>query len=738
MRGGGGGGSLSGGGPGRGGRGPGGGSAGDGDELLGRVYDRRLVGRLLAYVRPHRRLVLLAMLFMSIATAVDLVTPWILKDGIDRYLARLYLVWEGEPQTADALLPAPPQAGSEALLPAGPGVLLVRTAGRGAVTAETRRRLEESGTLQTGTCYLFPADAYRPGTGSVRGDYWLVPEDQLSRVPPATLVRIRGADIDGIRRLALYLGGLILLGLLVGYGHVYTLSVAGQRAMYDLRVGLFRHLGTLALRFYDQNPQGRLVTRVTNDIEALNEMFAAVLVNLAKDILLLTGTVALLFAMNARLALVALAVLPVIVVLSLVFRRHVRGVYRDARRLLAALNAGLAEDLGGVKVVQAFGREQARRSLYRDTNDGYLGANLRQLVIFGIFRPAVELMAAVGVALVLVQGGVGVLAGTVTLGALVAFIAYVRGMFQPVADMSEKYNIMQSAMAAAERIFGIMDTEPEVKDATGGEAGGAAGRATPGRDGRGEVRIDPPAARLRGHVEFRHVSFAYTPETPVLRDISFTVEPGRSAALVGPTGAGKTSILSLLCRFYDVQEGAVLIDGIDVRHWPAPDLRRSVAIVLQDAFIFSRSIRENITLGTPMPDPEVWQAVEMVQASDFIARLPEGLDTVMAERGATLSTGQRQLICLARALAHHPSILILDEATSSVDPETERRIQQATVTLMRGRTSIVVAHRLSTIQSADEILVFDGGRILERGTHRQLLDRRGIYHNLHLLQYRSG
>ena len=719
MRGGTGGSLGAGGGRGGGGRGPGGGSRADDDEQLGRVYDGRLVRRLLRYVRPHRRLVLLAMLFMSIATAVDLITPWMIKTGIDSYLARLYLVWEGDPASITDVA-----SGADALLLAEPGVLLVRTAGRGAVSTETRRRLEGAGTLHPAPCYLFPAADRRDQIGSVRGAYWLVPEGDLARVPPATLVRIRGADIDGVRRLALALGGLILLGLLVGYGHVYTLSVAGQRAMFDLRVDLFRHLGTLSLRYYDRNPQGRLVTRVTNDIEALNEMFAAVLVNLVKDILLLAGTIALLFAMNVRLAAIALTVIPVILAVSLLFRRHVRGVYREVRRLIAALNAGLAEDIGGVKVVQAFGRERARRALYRETNDAYLGSNLRQLVIFGIFRPAVEILASVGVALVLVYGGLGVLSGALTLGALVAFITYVRGMFQPVADMSEKYNIMQSAMASAERIFGILDTEPEVRDAT----------VEPPAEASPETAVRP----VRGRVEFRGVSFAYTPETPVLREVSFVVEPGRSAALVGPTGAGKTSILSLLCRFYDVNDGAVLIDGVDVRQWPARDLRRNIAIVLQDAFVFSRSIRENITLGTPMAEAEVRRAAEMVQALDFIERLPDGLDTVMAERGATLSTGQRQLICFARALAHDPRILILDEATSSVDPETERKIQQATVTLMHGRTSIVVAHRLSTIQRADEILVFDGGRILERGSHRELLDRRGIYHNLHLLQYRTG
>lgn len=721
-----------------------GGSPFESDEQLGKVYDARLVRRLLRYIAPHRRLVFLAMGFMLISTAVDLLTPYLLKTGIDRYLARLFLVYEGDPALCDSLRATVPPG--QRFLDGGPGVLLIHPSGRGGVDGALRRRLEGRGLLRPEGHYLFPATERLGEVGQVRGDYWLVPEGRLDAVPPAVLVRVRGADLQGVTRLALLLGALLVVGLLVGYGHVLSLSIAGQRAMYDLRTSLFRHLQSLSLSYFDRNPQGRLVTRVTNDIEALNEMFTAVLVNLVKDVLLLSGTIGILLWMNSRLALTALLVIPAIAGISVFFRSRVRGAYRNVRRLLAALNAGLAEDVSGVKVIQAFGREAARRALYRETNDAYFRANIRQLVIFGVFRPAVELCASVGVALVLVYGGFGVLGGTLTLGALVAFLTYVRGMFQPVADMSEKYNIMQGAMAASERIFTILDTQPSVVE--GAEIRSAATVDSPsGLDSsaalptRAATRTPPLAPEppvMPGRVEFRAVSFAYTPGSPVLREVSFTVEPGRSVALVGPTGAGKTSILSLLCRFYDPEAGEILLDGVDLRALPFAALRRHVAIVLQDAFIFSRSVRENITLGAPMSDAEVHRAAEMVQALDLIERLPQGFDTVMAERGATLSTGQKQLICFARALAHDPRVLILDEATSNVDPDTERRIQHAIDTLMRGRTSIVVAHRLSTIQKSDEILVLDGGRILERGDHRALLARRGIYHNLHLLQYRPA
>jgi len=684
------------------------------DEALGKAYDARLVRRLLVAIRPHRKLVWIAMLLMLVSTACDLLLPYLMKIGIDRYLARLYLVYEASPAVCDSLIAADPTG--RHFLRAEPGTLLIRKTERTGLEAAARRRLEARGTLHAETCYLFPGADRKGDLGSVRGSYWLVPEEKLGQVPPATLTRVRGMDIHGVKRLALITGALILLGLVVSYGHVITLQIAGQRGMYDLRAALFRHIETLSLRFFDQNPMGRLVTRVTNDIEALNDMFSAVLVNLVKDVLLLAGTIVILLFMNVRLALTALTVIPLILLVSILFRSRVREAYREVRRLLAALNATLAEDVSGIKVVQAFRREGARRALYKEINDDYFRANINQLVIFGIFRPAVELLASVGVALVLIYGGTGILRGTLTLGALVAFLSYVRGMFQPVADMSEKYNIMQSAMAAAERIYGIMDTPPVIVEAP--------------------AAIRPEASR--GRVEFRRVSFAYDPATPVLRNVSFTVEPGRSVAIVGPTGAGKTSILSLLCRFYDPDAGAVLLDDVDLRELPFATLRESIAIVQQEAFIFSRPVRENVTLGAPLTEGRVRRAAEMVQALDFVERLPGGFDAVMAERGSTLSTGQKQLLCFARALAHDPKVLILDEATSNVDPDTERRIQQAIETLMRGRTSIVVAHRLSTIQKADEILVIDGGRILERGNHQELLGRRGIYHNLYLLQYRSA
>ncbi len=680
------------------------------DSVGGKLYDRTLIRRLLHYVRPHRKLIFLAMFFMIITACVELLIPYITKQAIDKYLAKLYQVYTAPANICEDLLES--SLDSTAFIAISPDTLLVRKAALDRMDPSERTTMEQQGDLNKETCYLFPEDRYNDMTGTVIGEYWLVPETELSSVPPSVIIDVRGDDIAGVSRFALLLGALILVSLVAGYGHVMTLVIAGQRSMYDVRTELFRHIQTLSLNFYSKNPIGRLVTRVTNDIEALNEMFTAVLVNLVKDVILIVGTAVILFLLNWRLALVSLSVAPVFIIVTVIFRVKARGAYRKVRKYLPKLNSSLAEDLNGIKIVQIFRQEKRRRQEYSETNTNYFKANMKQLVIFGVFRPLIEITASAGVALVRIYGGGSVLKGGLTIGALVAFISYVRQMFQPLADISQKYNIMQSAMAAGERIFGILDTEPEI---TG--------------------KASSKHASVEGRIEFDDVTFSYEKDKNILHKISFELEPGRSVALVGPTGAGKTSIISLLCRFYDVDSGRILMDGTDLRDLPVRTLRDNISIVLQDAFIFSRSIADNIRLGRDLSDEEVRKAADMVQATPFIEMLPDGFNTVMAERGTTLSTGQKQLICFARALSHDPRILVLDEATSNVDPATEQLIQNAIEVLMNNRTSIVVAHRLSTIQKADQILVIDDGRILERGNHQELLARRGIYYNLYLLQY---
>jgi ATP-binding cassette subfamily B multidrug efflux pump len=690
---------------------PHGGSSFADDSVEGKGYDSRLIKRLLHYVTPHRKLVFLAMLFMLISSVVELLLPYITKQGIDKYLARLYQVYTDSPAACDSLMSLEPVSGDFILLSSDS--VLISKASMDGMDPALSHLLESNEHFMPETYYLFGSDRFEGETGWIQNGYWLVPERELRQIPPGKLINIRSEDVDGISKLALFFMGLIVISLFAGYGHVMTLVIAGQRSMYDIRTALFNHIQTLSLNFFSRNPVGRLVTRVSNDIEALNEMFSAVLVNLVKDILLILGTIAILVVMDWKLALVALSMLPFFAVASYFFRKQSRAIYRKVRKLLAELNSSIAEDVSGVKVVQIFRQEKARREQYLHINDDYYKVSMKQLYVFGIFRPLIEVISQAGIAIVIIYGGLSSLSGTLTIGALVAFISYVRQMYSPLADMSEKYDIMQSAMASSERIFGILDTTAAI--------------------------VQSPQAlapvKLRGDVEFQDVCFRYEPETPILKNINFAVKPGRSVALVGPTGAGKTSIISLLTRFWDVESGKILLDGTDLRNHATETLRKNIAIVLQDTFIFSRSVADNIRLSSDLSMEDVRLASDMVQATGFIDKLPDGFNTIMAERGATLSTGQKQLICFARALAHDPRILVLDEATSNVDPTTEQLIQKAIGILMKGRTSIIVAHRLSTIQKCDEIIVIDGGRILERGSHQELLSRRGIYYNLYLLQW---
>ncbi len=693
------------------------------DEFTAKAYDLKLLKRLIRYVRPHKKILFLAVFCMILSTSVHLLVPYMAKIGIDHYLASLYHVCRNPSLIEERGAERSEGSGDgEALRPAfdgkrfikaGPQHFLVKKSVLNELSLEDRTLLLSEGALSKETYYIFPETAAIEDVGRMLGPWRLVPENSLSEVPPSVLIEIRGADLEGIMILAGLMALFIIAGMVAGYGHLFSIQIAGQYSMRDLRTHLFQHIQSMNLGFIDRIPIGRLVTRVANDIEALNEFFAAVVVNMVRDVLLVCGALVIILLLDVKLGLIVVAVVPVVAVVSAFFRNKVRGVYREVRRLLAKLNADLSEDLNGIKVIQVFNRQKARRDRFKKTNESYFAANIRQVIIFGIFRPLIDVMASVGVALVLFYGGKGVVSGALSLGALVAFVQYVRQMFKPIANMSERYNIMQRAMASLDRIFKVLDREPAVKDPADAV----------------------PLNNVAGRIEAEHVFFSYVPEKTVLKDISFSIEPGKSVAIVGPTGAGKTSIINLICRFYDPDKGCVMLDGVDIRKLPLDVLSENISIVLQDAFIFSRSVAENISLGRSMERRGVERVAELVQARDFIEQLPGGFDSVMAERGALLSMGQKQLLCFARALAHDPRILILDEATSSVDPETETKIQQAIKTLMRGRTSIVIAHRLSTIKEADEILVIDGGRILERGSHDALLAKRGIYYNLYLLQY---
>jgi ATP-binding cassette subfamily B protein len=491
--------------------------------------------------------------------------------------------------------------------------------------------------------------------------------------------------------------------------------MTGQNVMLDMRRQIFGHLQRLLVGFVDRHPVGRLMTRVTTDVDAVNELFTSGVVTVFGDLFTLLGIMGVMTALNPKLALVTFSVIPFFFLITNWFRRGSRQSFREVRKWIARINAFLQENLTGMSVVQLFRREARNREAFGAINRAHADANMAQIFYYAVFYPAIDLLAAVAVAMILLYGGGRVLVGTLTLGALVAFVQYSERFWRPISDLSEKFNILQAAMASSERIFTLLDTPVEV--------------TAPAHP----VRL--PA--VRGRVAFEHVSFAYNPGQWVLRDVDFVVEPGRSVAIVGATGAGKTTIISLLARFYDVPQGRVTLDGVDVRDLDPAQLRSSLALVLQDVHLFSGTIASNIRLGSPIPDERVREAARAVHAHRFIEALPRGYDTEVKERGATLSVGQKQLLSFARALAHDPRVLILDEATSSVDTETESLIQEALKVLLHGRTAIVIAHRLSTIQNVDEILVMHKGRIRERGTHQQLLAQRGIYWRLYQLQYKD-
>jgi ATP-binding cassette, subfamily B, multidrug efflux pump len=516
------------------------------------------------------------------------------------------------------------------------------------------------------------------------------------------------------------ISGLFFLSLAflfaVAYAQGYILQMMGQYIMNDLRRQVFGHLQRLPLSYYDGNPIGRLVTRVTTDVDALNEMFTAGIVSIFGDVMLLTGIVGVLFWLDWRLALVAFSIVPLLLLLTSWFKARVRQSFREVRVRIARINAFLQEHVTGMPVVQLFNREERAWREFSEINDSHREANVRSIFYYAVFFPGVELITALGTGLLITVGGGRVMAGVVTIGALVAFLQYAQRFYQPLSDLSEKYNILQGAMASSERIFKLLDEPVTI--------------STP----EGAYRPQ----EVRGDIEFDDVRFSYKAGEPVLKGISFQVRPGETLAVVGHTGAGKSTLANLLLRFYDVEGGAVRVDGVDVRQWDLPRLRRSVAMVLQDVFLFAGTLGANIRLGEEsITEERVRWAAGEVHALPFIERLPAGFDTPVRERGAGLSVGQKQLIAFARALAFDPSILILDEATSSIDTETEQLIQKALDRLLEGRTSVVIAHRLSTIQKADRILVFHKGEVREYGTHQELLALRGIYYRLYLLQYKE-
>jgi ATP-binding cassette subfamily B protein len=550
----------------------------------------------------------------------------------------------------------------------------------------------------------------------------------------------------GIAQLGFAYLTLLLISFGLEYTQTYLMLWTGQKVMFDFRSQIFRHLQHMHIGFYDRNPVGRLVTRVTTDVDALNEMFTSGVVAIFEDIFVLAGIVLIMLGMSWWLALITFAVLPLIFWATMVFRKSVRDSYRRIRTAIARINAYLQEHVSGMMVLQLFNREKRAYRSFDRINAQHMDAYKDAILAYALYYPVVEILSSIAIAMVIYFGGFGVLRGAVTIGVLTAFMQYAQRFFRPIQDLSDKYNILQSAMASSERVFKLLDTPVEITSPQ-----------------------QPRQALGAGRIEFDHVWFAYRKvETDddghaamkavsnghgeidskaepkaetydwILRDVSFTIEPGETVAIVGHTGAGKTTIISLLMRFYDIQKGAIRIDGVDIRQMDLNDLRRRFGVVLQDPFLFTGTIENNIRLGTAwISDEDIETAAENVNVADFIRGLPEGFKAPVLERGSTMSTGQKQLISFARALAHNPKILVLDEATSSVDTETEIRVREALSRMVEGRTSVIIAHRLSTIQRADKIIVMHKGHVREIGSHQELLSQRGIYWKLYQLQYKD-
>ncbi len=531
-------------------------------------------------------------------------------------------------------------------------------------------------------------------------------------------------DVSGLRRMVGILFAIVAAEGLLAFVNAYMTQWIGQQAIFDLRTKVYRHVQRQSLRFFDTRPIGQLITRVTSDVESLSQVLSAGVVTILGDLFKLIFIAWFMFSLNWQLALVTISVMPIMIYATFWFKRKVRDAYRDTRKQVARLNSFLQEHVTGMRIVQLFSREREEMRRFTSINDDHRQAHIKTIFYFALFWPMVDLVASAALGLVLWYGGLSAMEGGVTVGVLVAFIQYARRFFEPIRNLSDQFNTLQSAMAGAERIFGLLDTDMAIPE-------------------RGE-----PAewSNVRGRIEFRNVWFSYDPETDpqdddadwILRDVSFVVEPGQSLAIVGATGAGKTTIINLLLRFYEIQRGSILVDDIDITSLPLGTLRHHIGLVLQDVFLFSGTVRDNITLrNARITDDDVQKAADAINATPFITRLTHGYDQQVRERGMTLSHGQRQLISFLRALVYDPRILVLDEATSSVDTETEEVIQNALETLMSGRTSIAIAHRLSTVQHANQILVMHRGYVRERGTHQELIASDGLYRRLYELQYKE-
>lgn len=614
--------------------------------------DMVLLKRLFFFARLYYKTMLIALLLITMSTFIDLAIPYIIKIGIDNYI-NPYNIIEGVPYYPIS-----------------------------------EQRLEE-------IKQNYPV-LYRSLENKliIKNDTYLLEQKFILTLKPDDLSRLRSYDLVNIVNISLLFLIMIILNFLLNYGHTLLLNIASQKIIYDLRVFIFSHLQALPFSFFDRNPVGRLVTRVTNDTDAIQEMFSNVIITMIKDVLLVTGIITIMLILNRTLALVSISLFPIVIILTIGFRLKAREIYRNVRTLLARINAYLAENISGMKIIQLFLREEENHERFKNINTLYFQTTIRNIRLNSVYRPAINALNSFALALIVYYGGKEILNNRIEIGMLFLFFSYVQTLFRPIQDIAEKYDLLQSAMASTERVVGLLNEPITITDSTN------------------TIGLD----LAKGSIEFKNVWFSYNNDEWVLKNVSFRINPGESVGFVGATGAGKTSIINLLCRFYEAQKGEILIDGINIKDLTLKDLRKNIAVIFQDVFLFATDIKENIRLNNrDISDEEIYEAARKIQAHQFIEELPNKYEEKMEERGITLSAGQRQLISFARALVFNPRILILDEATSSVDSATETLINEAMRILIKERTSILIAHRLSTLESVNKIIFLSNGKAVEIG-----------------------
>ncbi len=666
------------------------------DEVLDKQYDSLLMKRLLKFALPYKGLMGIVVIIMFLVVCLDLSVPFIIKNVIDNNINPLsgkYSIIEEAENSSIAI-------GDK---------YVVRGERDGAISAsivydENNEPYVIEGEPRKNTAYEISGEKFFQDNNEFKAHEITIKDIKV----------LRTNDLDLIKWSAIIILLIYIVIFILNYIQIYLLQYTGQKIIYNIRAAIFKHVESLSLSFFDKSPVGRLVTRITNDVETLNEMYTSVLVYLIKDLFLVSGIVIAMFLLDIKLGIVSIITLPLVVALTFIFRKYDREAYRKVRTRLSRINSNLSENISGMKTVQIFGVESKKYSEFDEINTSYSIAAMEQIKVFAIFRPLMDMTYQLALCILIWVGGTAVLNLTIEFGVLYAFVIYIQKLFQPIFDLSEKFDILQSSMASSERIFMLLDNDSIIKN----------------------PKEPKHIGRAQGDIEFKNVWFAYNDEDWVLKDVSFRIRKGETVAFVGATGAGKTSIISLITRLYDIQKGEILIDGVSIKEMSKDELRKNVATVLQDVFLFAGDIKGNVRLNNEnITDEEIVKACKYVNANIFIEKLPDKYNAEVNERGTTFSQGERQLIAFARALAFNPPILVLDEATANIDTETESLIKDALNKLTKGRTTIVVAHRLSTIKNADKIIVMHRGRIREIGSHSELLEKKGLYSNLYKLQY---